>query len=201
MHLLLSQNLSFADAVTGQTVEFEVVDDVIVNGLLVIAHGSTAWATVTDAEHKKRMHRAGKLDLNIDKVRPADGEKALLRTVGDARGGGHTGAMVGAMVATSLVDWPAAPLFLFMHGKDVTIPKGTSISAFVQGDITLDESRSQRGGGPSSAVSGNIELTLLTPERIEGRSFTPPPKAKLDWDTCSYTLAADRQSFVLIPVR
>jgi hypothetical protein len=144
VHLVLSENLSSADAVTGQTVEFEVVDDVIVNGLVVIPHGSNAWATITDAEHKKRMGRAGKLDLNVDKVRLADGEKALLRAVKDARGGGHTGAMVGAMVATSLVIWPAAPLFLLMHGKDVTIPKGTNISAFVQGNVTLDESKFQR---------------------------------------------------------
>jgi hypothetical protein len=144
VHLVLSQNLSSADAVTGQTVEFEVVDDVIVNGFLVIPHGATAWATVTDAEHKRRMGRAGKLDLNIDKVRLADGEKALLRAIKDTKGGGHTGAMVGAMVATSLVVWPAAPLFLLMHGKDVTIPKGTNISAFVQGDMTLDQSKFQR---------------------------------------------------------
>jgi hypothetical protein len=144
VHLLLAQNLSSADAVTGQTVELEVVDDVTVNGFVVIPHGSTAWATITDAEHKKRMGRAGKLDLNVDKVRLADGEKAMLRAVKDVKGGGHTGAMVGAMVATSLVVWPAAPLFLLMHGKDVTIPKGTNISAFVQGDITLDESKFQR---------------------------------------------------------
>ena len=144
VHLVLSQNLSSADAVTGQTVEFEVVDDVTVNGFVVIPHGSTAWATITDAEHKKRMGRAGKLDLNVDKVRLADGERAMLRAVKDVKGGGHTGAMVGAMVATSLVVWPAAPLFLLMHGKAVTIPKGTTISAFVQGDITLDESKFQR---------------------------------------------------------
>jgi hypothetical protein len=144
VHLVLSENLSSADAVTGQTVAFEVVDDVLVNGFLVIPRGSTAWATVTDAEHKRRMGRAGKLDLNVDKVRLADGEKAMLRAVKDVKGGGHTGAMVGGMVATSLVVWPAAPLFLLMHGKDVTIPKGTNISAFVQGDVSLDESRFQR---------------------------------------------------------
>jgi hypothetical protein len=144
VHLVLSENLSSADAVTGQTVEFEVVDDVVVDGLLVIPHGSTAWATITDAEHKKRMGRAGKLDMNIDKVRLADGEKVLLRAVKDVRGGTHTGAMVGAMVVTSLVVWPAAPLFLLMHGKDVTIPKGTNISAFIQGDITLDEAKFQK---------------------------------------------------------
>ena len=76
------------------------------DGFVVIPRGSTAWGTVTEAEHKRRMGRAGKLNLNIDKVRLADGEKAMLRAVKDTRGGGHTGAMVGAMVATSLVVWP-----------------------------------------------------------------------------------------------
>jgi hypothetical protein len=141
IHLVLSENLSSASAVTGQTVEFEVVDDIVMNDLLVIPRGSTAWATVTDAEHKKHLGRAGKLDLNIDKVRLADGEKALLRGVKDTQGGGHTGAMTGAIVATSLVLWPAAPFFLFMHGKDINIPKGTQITAFVQGDMRLDESK------------------------------------------------------------
>jgi hypothetical protein len=49
--------------------------------------------------------------------------------------------MTGAMVATSLVAWPAAPFFLLMHGKDITIPKGTEITAYVQGEITIDAAR------------------------------------------------------------
>jgi hypothetical protein len=144
VHLVISENLSSASAVTGQTVEFEVVDDIVVNGFLVIPRGSTAWATVTEAEHKRHLGKPGKLDINIDKVRLADGEKALLRAVKDVQGGGHTGAMTGAIVATSLVLWPAAPFFLLMHGKDITIPKGTQITAFVQGDVRLDANKFQK---------------------------------------------------------
>jgi hypothetical protein len=36
--------------------------------------------------------------------------------------------MTGGKVAAAIVFFPAAPL-LFLHGKDVTIPKGTEISA------------------------------------------------------------------------
>ena len=144
VHLVISETLSSASAVTGQTVEFEVVDDIVVNGLLVIPRGSTAWATVTEAEHKRHLGKPGKLDINIDKVRLADGEKALLRAVKDVQGGGHTGAMTGAIVATPLVLWPAAPFFLLMHGKDITIPKGTQITAFVQGDVWLDANKFQK---------------------------------------------------------
>jgi hypothetical protein len=139
--LVLSETISSADATVGQTVPFEVVEDILVDGVIVVPKGGTAWATVTAAQSKRRMGRGGKLDLNIDKVRLADGSKTLLSAVKDTKGGGHTGAMTGAIVATSLIIWPAAPFFLFMHGKDITIPKGTAITAFVQGDDVLDRSK------------------------------------------------------------
>jgi hypothetical protein len=139
--LVLGETISSADERVGNLVNFEVVEDVLVSGIVVIPRGSTAWASVTVAEPKKRMGRGGKLDLNIDKVRLADGEKVLLRAVKGVNGGGHQGAMVGAMVATSLVVWPAAPLFLLMHGKDITIPKGNQVTAFIQGDAVLDPAK------------------------------------------------------------
>ena len=139
--LVLSENLSSASAVTGQTVSFETVEDISVDGVVVIPRMSTAWGTVTQAQEKRRMGRGGKLDLNIDKVRLADGERVMLRAVKEGKGGGHAGAMTGAIVATSLVLWPAAPLFLLMHGKDITMPKGTQITAFINGDVTLDKSK------------------------------------------------------------
>jgi hypothetical protein len=43
--------------------------------------------------------------------------------------------------ATAIVVWPAAPFFLFTHGKDTTIPKGTEITAYVNGEIKLDRTK------------------------------------------------------------
>ena len=136
--LRLDRNLSSADAKTGDNIDFEVLEEVKVNDVVVIPKGNIAIGTVTAAEHKKRMARGGKLDIEIDYVKLADGEKAAIRAVKETKGGGHTGAMTGAIVATSLVVWPAAPLFLFMHGKDTTIPKGTEITAYVNGNMPLD---------------------------------------------------------------
>jgi len=125
----------------GDTVDFEVLDDVTLNGTLVIPKGGLAFATVTEAQAKRRMARGGKLDINIDYVKLVSGEKAALRAVKDVKGGGHTGGMVGGMVVTSLVFFPAAPFFLFMHGKDISIPKGTEITAYVNGDMRLDTAK------------------------------------------------------------
>ena len=141
IRLRLSRNLSSEDATVGETVDLEVLDDLVVDGLLLIPRGGTAIATVTEAQAKRRMARGGKLDVNIDYVRLANSDKVALRAVKEAKGGGHTGAMTGGMVATALVFFPAAPFFLFMHGKDVTIPKGTEITAYVNGEIKLEREK------------------------------------------------------------
>jgi PEGA domain len=150
--LRLNRNLSSASDKKGDTVDFEVLEAVSVNGITVIPREGVAWATITEAEPKKRMGRGGKLNVNIDTVRLSDGEKAPLRAVQENKGGGHVGAMTGAMVATGIVFFPAAPLFLFMHGKDINIPKGTEITAYVAGNIPLDKPRFQ-GGEPASGAS------------------------------------------------
>ena len=85
--LRLTRNLSSADAKTGDRVDFEVLEEVRVKDLLIIPRGGIAWATVTEAQHKRRMARGGKLNVNIDDVRLVDGEKAPLRAVKETQGG------------------------------------------------------------------------------------------------------------------
>jgi hypothetical protein len=136
--LRINRTVSSADAQVNETVDFEVLEEVKIHEVTVIPRGGTAWGTVTEAQPKRRMGRGGKLNINIDNVRLTSGEKVALRAVKDVKGGGHQGAMTGAIVATSIVFFPAAPLFLLMHGKDITIPKGTEITAYINGDIPLD---------------------------------------------------------------
>lgn len=162
--LRLTENLTSATAKAGQQVAFEVLEEVDVQGVPVVAKGAQALATVTTAEPKKSMGRAGKLDVNIDSVRLIDGEKAALSATQNAKGGGHTGAMTAGMVGTAIVFFPAAPLLLFIHGKDITIPKGTEITAFVAGDMKLDMAKfaPAAAGGASVAVASAAPAAGLT---------------------------------------
>ncbi len=139
--LRTNRTISSGDAQVGDTLDFEVLEDVQVKGVTVIPKGGLAFATVTEAQAKRRMARGGKLDINIDYAKLVDSERAPLRAVKEVQGGGHTGAMTGGIVATSLVFFPAAPFFLFMHGKDISIPKGTEVTAYVNGDMKLDISK------------------------------------------------------------
>jgi hypothetical protein len=141
VRIRLARTMSSKDAKVDERVDFEVLEDVKIGDIVVIERGTTAIATVTEAHPKRRMGRAGKLHMNIDYVRLATGEKVRLRAVKGGNGGNHVAAMTGAMVATSLVFFPAAPLFLFMHGKDITIPKGTEVTAYVAADTPLDPAK------------------------------------------------------------
>lgn len=168
--LRTARTISSADAHTGDTLDFEVLEDVFASNTLVVPKGGIAWGTLTEAEPKKRMARGGKLNINIDSVRLSDGEKVPLRAVKEAKGGSHTGAMTGGMVATAIVFFPAAPFFLFMHGKDISIPKGTEITAYINGDTHLDQAKFQ--SNPTNSPAGAIASTAATGQL--DISSTPP---------------------------
>src|SRR5439155_14931215 len=139
--LKLARTMSSHDAKVDEKVDFEVVEDVKVGDVVVVQHGGMAIATVTEAKPKGRMGKAGKLNMNIDYVQLVSGDKVPLTAVKGGSGGTHTAAMTGAIVATSILFFPAAPFFLFMHGKDITIPKGTEVSAYVAADTPLDPTK------------------------------------------------------------
>jgi PEGA domain len=175
--LRLSETISSADAKVGQEIPFEVVEDVSVDQVVVLPKGSAAIATVTDADHKKSMGRAGKLNISISYARLKDQEKVALRATKDSKGGGHVGAMTGAMVATAIVFFPAAPLFLFMKGKDISIPQGTEITAFVEGDMHLDMSKF--GVAPADAVA---PPSTAAPAQVSLVIESTPPGADIEID-------------------
>jgi hypothetical protein len=138
---------------------------------------------VTDAEPKKRMGRGGKLDMTIDSVRLLDGEKAALRGVKDVQGGSHSGAMTGGIVAASLIAWPAAPLFLLMHGKDITVPKGTEITAYINGNLPLDAAKFDSQGpasGGTFATGAPAQGPSVSQVTVEISSTPPGADIELD---------------------
>jgi hypothetical protein len=164
--LRITRTVSSEDAQVGDTVDFEVLDEIKAHDVVLIPRGGIAWATVTEAQSKRRMGRAGKLNINIDNVKLTDGEKVPLRAVKEVKGGSHVGAMTGAIVATSIVFFPAAPLFLLMKGKDITIPKGTEITAYINGDIPLDPKKFQTQDSVASATPAPSAATESVPSTI-----------------------------------
>jgi hypothetical protein len=163
--LRISQTVSSADAHVNDRVEFEVADEVRVAGTLIIPKDAIAWGTVTEAQHKRRLGRGGKLEIVMSSVRLADGETAPLRATKEAQGGGHQGVMTAGIVATGLIFWPVAPAFLFIHGKDITISKGTEVPTFINGNYALDMAKFmapapvQAAGETQASTSFDVAVT------------------------------------------
>ena len=164
--LRISQTVSSADAHLNDRVEFEVLENIKVADTVIIPKGSIAWGTVTEAKGKRWAGRGGKLEIVMDSVRLSDGEKAALRATKEAKGGGHAGVMTVGIVASAVFFFPAAPLFLFIHGKDITIPKGTEVPTFIDGSFALDMAKF-RPAAPVQAVgeppvSNNSDVAITS---------------------------------------
>ena len=165
--LKLARELSSAKEAPGNRVDFEVAEDIKVNGLVVIPKGEMAWGTIVDAKPRRRLGRAGKLDVRIDEVRLADGERVPLRASQESKGKGRSGAMTGAIIASGVLFFPAAPLFLFIHGKDVVIAKGAPVTAYIDQNTALDRSKFE---APPAAPSDRPAARPATPPSASAKS-------------------------------
>jgi hypothetical protein len=139
VRLRLARSLSSAHAKAGDEIDFDVMDDITIAGKTIMPRFTKAMGVITEAEHKKWAARGGKLNFALQYVRMEDGTKVALRATSDNKGGGHAAAMTAGMVATvALSAGLAAPLFLFIHGKDALVPQGTELTAYVDGDTRLN---------------------------------------------------------------
>ena len=121
VHLKLGHELSSATAHVGDQVNFEVSQDVIVGGMTVIAKGAPGFGAVTEAEPKKRMGKAGKLDVAVNSVVLANNEKIVLRSFG----------------AEHSVEQKSGRTIPLLRGKDVTLSKDAEITGYVDTDLHL----------------------------------------------------------------
>jgi hypothetical protein len=127
--------------IAGEKLDLQVVEEVRIGDRVVIPKDSAAEAMVTMAQAKRAMGRGGNLEIKIESVRLTSGETARLRMLKDVKGEGNKAPMIVGAVAIGIVYLPAAPLFFYVHGKDAVIPEGTEITAYVNGDVSLDPAK------------------------------------------------------------
>lgn len=175
--LRLTQSFNSATARTGQEIPFEVMNDIDVHGVTVVRKGAKAVGIFTEAEPGKRKSREGKLSFRLSYVRLTDGENAPLRATGHTSGRSNppgsvimpppsrpglpanvaaadAGAAMGVDVAA------AALLFLITKGQDASIPQGTKITAFINGDLTLDPAKFGAESPPAAQASAQASLVV-----------------------------------------
>jgi len=156
MKLRLLNKLDSHTAKNGDEILFDVVNDVVVGGVTVLRRGSPATGVVTQAEASKAMGRAGKLTFTISDIKLRNGGKVQVRAFNRTSGENRTGEMIADMVTLPMV---AAPFFLLIHGTNTTFPRGTEITAFVNGDLRLD--LASFGAAPSAETADDEFKTVL----------------------------------------
>ena len=150
----LDQTISSSTAEQGQTVELSVTEAVKVGDQVAISEGARVTGTVTEAQERRHMGRAGKLDFSIERVRAADGEWIPLRYTINKKSGGSHAVSTGVLTASAaILFWPAAPAFLLIKGKDVTLNKGMIFDTFTDQNHELQAATAPSGNSSANGRS------------------------------------------------
>ncbi len=92
----------------------EIVNDVVVGGVIVLRRGSLATGVVTPRpEPAQAMGRAGRLSFMINDIKLVNRPEVPVRAFNRTSGENRTGEMIGMSIKMPIV---SAPFFLLMHG-------------------------------------------------------------------------------------
>jgi hypothetical protein len=127
--LKFANGISSKTANEGDPVEFLLDDDLKVGDSVVVGKGAHALATITTAKKAGMMGRPGDLSVQIQYL-VVGSNRVHIRGTKGREGDSKTGATVALTVLFG-------PIGLIKHGKNVEIPAGTPLTAYVDQDIWL----------------------------------------------------------------
>jgi len=114
----------------GQTVNFEVAEDVVVDGSILVRRGALATGHFTDVQKTKKAGRHAEIEFAFDSVTTVDGQKIPVSAPNEqARGGRHSQAMSNA--------GQAGAIGFLAKGSDVFIRAGTTYDVEVSGEHSV----------------------------------------------------------------
>jgi hypothetical protein len=127
----LIQNIQGKDVMIGQSIDFEVSRDIIIDDFILIRRGAPAYGTITSAEKAGYISQGGKLGFSMDFCKAVDGKKIYLKSILGREGESHMGANIAASVII-------CPLFMLKKGKEAKVEKGTEFRAYTENDTMVE---------------------------------------------------------------
>lgn len=161
--LQLTHTITSAHARRGDRLDFVVVEDVPVGGLVVIHAGTLATGSVINVKGRRLLGIGGEVIIKLDSVDLVTGDKVRLRFRREYRGGTHIKLMAAEMMLAGLIYMPAAPIFMLSHGHDSTVLKGTEVTAYIDGDYRVPSADLAKANESISKVN---EVTAFLPPRV-----------------------------------
>jgi hypothetical protein len=154
VNVRLLRAVSSGTAQEGDLLRFGVLDDVRVDGQVVIAKGATAVGRVTQVKRAGAMGRSGALALTVTSVSAVDGVEVPVRLhrERDVTGAGRTGAAVSSIAIDAATSGKRAVKSaageVLQKGREATVAASSEYTVFVEGsrDIHVAAARKTRGG-------------------------------------------------------
>lgn len=115
---------------TGEIIEVRMVDNLMINGVVIISKDTIGEATVTEARKAGGFGRKGKLTITPTKIKTINNITVPINASLTGSGSSDGGA-VAVAVAVSLVGG------LFMKGSNINYPAGTNVKVSVEKDTDL----------------------------------------------------------------
>lgn len=140
MVISVDEKLSSESNHEGDRFSISLDEDVKLSDRTILRAGYRGVGEVVEARDNGALGKNGKLNIRLVYLKVGD-ERLRLRATKSAKGE----TRVGATVATVILFWPAAP---FIRGKDVSIRKGTIMTAYTDQDTTLPSPLPPPPGGP-----------------------------------------------------
>jgi hypothetical protein len=174
VHLLLAESLTSKTAQPGGTVKLQVLGDVKVGDLVVIANRAPGFATIESAKSAGRAWRAGNLLLKMGTVTLLNQQQEPLRAWNAVKGK-DTGAgmewtnAVLQSYGLALFFLPFSPL---QHGNQAVIPRGTVLDAAIDSDVLLPRAVIEAAQPkPAEPHHGPASVTFYYPNFEEGSAI------------------------------
>ena len=146
----------------GAPVRYKVVRDVVgPGGKLLVAYGDFAEGRVTRSRRRGMFGKAGQLEFTVDAATAVDGTRVPLRSNQQMAGKDNKGTVI----ATALL---LTVLTVFVSGKDVELPAGTEVAAYVDHDTIIGSPQEVPAGG---VIRGEPEETVAIEKPLDGQAF------------------------------
>lgn len=168
INVAVAKEVTSKEAKPNAPVDFTVVEDLVINGQVIVRKGTPASGSVINAEKGGYMGKSGKLAVQVESTTTSDGQQLKLRAAKGREGDDKTMSTM----ALSMIN----PAFLFRKGSEATIAPGTVVTVYVA------EEKRFRLEGPTlvpvvmettPASSAEATVFIYRPNKWGGRALEP----------------------------
>jgi hypothetical protein len=133
IQLKLSETLHAENSHEGDSISFEVIRDVKIDGVIMIAQGALAYGRIVDGTTwARRVGKGGRVALELQFVTDVTGREIPITEERYIQGRGR-----GTQITLGTVAAPS-PLWLLWQGKDTKFPQGQIFIAVTTGNKVVD---------------------------------------------------------------